>query len=104
MRYRTRNPGRWIFVLGGQEVVLWLTWGGVRLPPSRDHGRPTAGWHWPANARLKVVVDLVGDFQWLRPTKANLAALRVTVPPGFQQRHGGGLPVPGPAYTITPGR
>jgi hypothetical protein len=42
--------------------------------------------------------SLVGDFKWLRPTKANLADLQVTVPPGFHRRLLGGLPVPGQVF------
>jgi len=35
---------------------------------------------------------LTGDFRWLAPTKANLAALHVTVPSGFRQLHPNILP------------
>jgi len=35
----------------------------------------------------KHVLRLTGDFRWLAPTKAHLAALHVTVPSGFRQLH-----------------
>jgi hypothetical protein len=41
------------------------------------------------------VGPLQNDFQWLRPTPANLALLRVPVPAGFRQ-------VPPPAQPLRP--
>jgi hypothetical protein len=51
-------------------------------------------WHW-LDHRAQGPGTLTGDFRWVRPTPANLGALRVTVPGGFQRDHTGGLPVPG---------
>jgi hypothetical protein len=54
-------------------------------------------WHW-LDQRGAGPGTLTGDFRWLRPTAANLANLRVTVPHGFRQEHSGGLPVPGMSF------
>ncbi len=54
-------------------------------------------WHW-LDRRGAGPGTLTGDFRWLRPTAANLANLRVTVPHGFRQEHSGGLPVPGMSF------
>jgi hypothetical protein len=54
-------------------------------------------WHW-LDHRGEGPGTLTGDFRWLRPTAANLAVLRVTVPPGFQRDRTGGLPIPGMAF------
>jgi hypothetical protein len=35
---------------------------------------------------------LIAGFQWLAPTKPNLAALHVRVPDGFRKMHDPGLP------------
>jgi hypothetical protein len=51
-------------------------------------------WHW-LDHRAQGPGTLTGDFRWVRPTEANLKAVRVTVPGGFKQDHTGGLPVPG---------
>jgi hypothetical protein len=54
-------------------------------------------WHW-LDQRGAGPGTLTGDFRWLRPTAANLANMRVTVPHGFRQEHSGGLPVPGMSF------
>jgi hypothetical protein len=41
-------------------------------------------WSWPRGHGLPRG-SLTGDFTWLPPTRANLAALRVTIPPGYHQ-------------------
>ncbi len=51
-------------------------------------------WNW-LDPRAQGPGTLTGDFRWVRPTQANLGALRVTVPDGFKPVHAGGLPVPG---------
>ena len=51
-------------------------------------------WHW-LDHRAQGPGTLTGDFRWVRPTEANLGALRVTVPGGFRRDRAGGLPVPG---------
>jgi hypothetical protein len=43
-----------------------------------------ARWAWPVS-HGKPTTILTGDFQWLTPTAAHLAALRVSVPPGFRR-------------------
>ncbi len=43
-----------------------------------------AVWAWPSG---KPTTVLSGDFRWLAPTKARLAALRVSVPAGFRRVH-----------------
>lgn len=59
-------------------------------------------WTWP---RLHGLPDgsLTGDFTWLKPTKANLASLRVPVPAAFRQiRAPAVLPVVAPFFTPAP--
>ncbi|HEY2549492.1 MAG TPA: hypothetical protein VGI64_02835 [Streptosporangiaceae bacterium] len=50
---------------------------------------------WPDGRRDGFIT---GDFRWLPPTKANLAALRATIPPGFRVVKPAGLPEP--AYSF----
>jgi hypothetical protein len=47
-------------------------------------------WSWPRGHGLPRG-SLTGDFTWLLPTKANLASLRVTIPPGYRQLPPDGL-------------
>jgi hypothetical protein len=95
-----------LWVSPSTYLPVRLTWASLVPPRGKDNGRIMYGsrWQWPAKAKLKVAQVLVGDFRWLRPTRANLAALRVTIPPGFRQRAQGGLLVPGTVFTSTPGR
>jgi hypothetical protein len=71
---------------GPYTVTLWVdpsTYLPVRLV-----------WNW-LDPRAQGPGTLTGDFQWVKPTQDNLAALRVPVPSGFTQAAKGGLPVPG---------
>jgi hypothetical protein len=45
-------------------------------------------WRWRVNGRTG---SLVGNYRWLKPTKANLAALRVRVPASFRRVRPTGL-------------
>ena len=71
---------------GPYTVTLWVdpsTYLPVRLI-----------WNW-LDPRAQGPGTLTGDFQWVKPTPDNLAALQVTAPAGFARVRTGGLPVPG---------
>jgi hypothetical protein len=57
-------------------------------------------WSWPRAHGLSRG-SLTGDFTWLAPTGANLASLRVTIPPGYRQLPPDGLG--GAGFQMAPG-
>ena len=57
-------------------------------------------WSWPRGHGLPRGT-LTGDFTWLAPTRANLASLRVTIPPGYRQLPPDGLG--GAGFQMAPG-
>ena len=59
-------------------------------------------WTWPTGGPHGQKGRLVGDFRWLKPTKANLAIFSVRIPPGFTGVSPGWLPQVGTEYLMHP--